>query len=880
MGKQLRDIPQIVAGSEAHSVLQDLANTYEKYINEPIIREDKYDALAGESLTYPKRSEIFIPQPFKALRFQKGMSLEQNRTWHGVETRRDLAAFLLSCLNSPVTDSKPIIILGHPGSGKSLLTSVLAARLGCELFTPLRVELRSVSADHDIADQINEQIYADTKREMHWPNVSGECIDRPPLVILDGYDELLQASGKVFSNYLLKVETFQETELTLRKRPVKTIVTSRITLIDKASIPADATVIRLMEFEDGERSEWIKTWNDANRTYFMDRGLAEFAVPASDRIKQLSEQPLLLLMLAIYDSEKNDLRQSENLDQTLLYDELLSRFIRREGMKEREFAELPEEDKSSRVRKDMRRLGVAAMGMFNRNTLSVRIGQLNSDLVFFKDPQRDTSKTGASLSNADLLVGSFFFVQESKAIEQVSQAATVDTAFEFLHNTFGEFLTADFLISVLIHEASLLLLASNDDRLRMTYEDRWAASSTAETSWFACLMHSPLFSRPVIMEMMREWLPHRLARNQCSRDDFDRELDWIVNQQIRIVLDSPSLPTQLSASASQPFGPKPLTACLSIYTINLVVLRSVLSDDGYANDLTYRAIGGDGVSDWDRLTQLWRSWFSYGTLNGLGTIVFSERSDDVVTMKGKQEFESDASFSRLDLLANLGSLLADVNLEALAGLSHLDALRCDFDDLAHLTNVCELAELDVERELLIRWLRFASSKHNKDRLNEVAPYFEIPERGLRFRGIRIRAETSVTLLYEWIFGLNNRDYSRVFGDEEYRKFTDMWTTAMSNDISWSLPPGQGVNATMEVLDARLATPLVTLAVLLVGSATGSLGDSSLGYATERVLSELSMFSEINVSKHDLDLFNAAIAVLEPTPLTARFQSLVSRMNPN
>src|SRR5262249_44831883 len=58
----------------------------------------------------------------------------------------------------------------------------------------------------------------------------------PPLVILDGYDELPQASGQVFASYINDAERFQEGQAE-QGRPVRIIITSRVTLIDKASIP-------------------------------------------------------------------------------------------------------------------------------------------------------------------------------------------------------------------------------------------------------------------------------------------------------------------------------------------------------------------------------------------------------------------------------------------------------------------------------------------------------------------------------------------------------------------------------------------------------------------------------------------------------------------
>ena len=97
------------------------------------------------------------------------------------------------------------------------------------------MELRDIDAESEIQTQVEAQIKKDTGRDVNWASLSQQ-FSHPPLIILDGYDELLQASGKVFRNYLIKVRNFQRREA-VQERPVRAIVTSRITLIDKPKSP-------------------------------------------------------------------------------------------------------------------------------------------------------------------------------------------------------------------------------------------------------------------------------------------------------------------------------------------------------------------------------------------------------------------------------------------------------------------------------------------------------------------------------------------------------------------------------------------------------------------------------------------------------------------
>ena len=58
---------------------------------------------------------------------------------------------------------------------------------------------------------------------------------------------------------------------------------------------------------------------------------------------------------------------------------------------------------------------------------------------------RDLNRSRAKLTTAQLTVGRFFFVHESRATHDNRQLRT----YEFLHATFGEFLVAHLVVRVL-----------------------------------------------------------------------------------------------------------------------------------------------------------------------------------------------------------------------------------------------------------------------------------------------------------------------------------------------------------------------------------------------------------------------------------------------
>ena len=76
--------------------------------------------------------------------------------WSEQPEHSSLVDYLASYLASPDGARRPLLLLGHPGAGKSLLTEVLAAQLPADAFAVVRVPLRSVNPDDDLTIQINK----------------------------------------------------------------------------------------------------------------------------------------------------------------------------------------------------------------------------------------------------------------------------------------------------------------------------------------------------------------------------------------------------------------------------------------------------------------------------------------------------------------------------------------------------------------------------------------------------------------------------------------------------------------------------------------------------------------------------------------------------
>src|SRR5207249_958944 len=106
--------------------------------------------------------------------------------WRGVPVRSDLYRYLVGYLTSPRAVATPLLVLGDPGSGKSMLTKVLAARLPATDFLTVRVELRNAPTEADLVDQIQHGLRAALQEDLSWADLARSAGDALPVVLLDG----------------------------------------------------------------------------------------------------------------------------------------------------------------------------------------------------------------------------------------------------------------------------------------------------------------------------------------------------------------------------------------------------------------------------------------------------------------------------------------------------------------------------------------------------------------------------------------------------------------------------------------------------------------------------------------------------------------------
>ena len=569
-------LDRVASGGPPDNRRQLLARRYGKMLDKPIVATGD----VPEGMIIPTLAGAYVNPRYRAAEVSGSAQLDQERWWDEQPARDDLQEFLIGHLTSLTATEAPLIVLGQPGSGKSVLTKVLAARLPARDYLTVRVVLREVPADTDLQSQIEYAIRAETGESLTWPALARSAEGALPVVLLDGFDELLQATGIGQTDYLEQIARFQEREAELG-RPVAVVITSRTAVADRARLPsAGAVAVRLEPFTDEQVRLWLSIWNASNAAYLAGRNLLTLPAEAVLRQPALAAQPLLLLMLALYDADDNALqRHEEGLAEAELYERLLTRFAEREI---RKLARgIDAEGGQAAVEHELLRLSVAAFAMFNRGRQWVTEPELSKDLIDLlgADPGQPGTGFRDRLSPAQLVVGRFFFIHQAQAVRDGSRLTTC----EFLHATFGEFLSARLILRELTDLAAVAATRS-----RQATDDGFLR---------ALMSFVPL--------TMRETITGFLA-------DLARRLDEPTSRRLRALLLAAfhgAMGSRTEASFDR-YGPDGVGAPArhAAYSANLLLLIALIG-----GPVTGRELFPDArfpATEWRRHAMLWRSQFT------------------------------------------------------------------------------------------------------------------------------------------------------------------------------------------------------------------------------------------------------------------------------
>lgn len=541
-------------------------------------------------VTFPTIGRIYLNPRYQVGVVTDGASPADETWWKDKRTLADLDLRLAGFLASAEATNLPLLLLGHPGAGKSLLTQVIAARLPESGFTTVRVPLRRVDAGAPIYLQIQQALDSATHGRIEWSELAEQSMSTVRVVLLDGLDELLQAAG-YRGNYLQEVMEFQRREAD-QERPVAVIVTSRTVVADRVIIPAGTTVIRLQGFDQAQVESWLDTWNAVNAPAISSGRVRGLTLETALRQPELASQPLLLLMLALYSADPVTPAIDSGISSAVFYRRILQFFIRREIAKSPEV--VSSADMDGAIYDQIWRLSVAAFAMFNRGRQDISDIELGTDLAALSE-----SAPGI-VHFAEIgqrLLGKFFFVYLTEG--QSGYLRDNRKSYEFLHATFAEYLMAGYTVSILSDMAQMLVSGTRGSR------------GPDDDLLHALLSHQPLAIRKSTLTFAAELF------GEFSNEKQSRILEvldaLLVRWRQRRHFDSYSKYEPRSADRVKQ---------LAAYSSNLVLLRIML-ETGDAGIRISQIWPGDSAEIWRSNVSLWRSGLDTdGFQSLLSTIVY------------------------------------------------------------------------------------------------------------------------------------------------------------------------------------------------------------------------------------------------------------------
>jgi hypothetical protein len=555
----------------------ELAMSYLAALAEPVIGAGQ----APDGVVLPALGEAYVDPACRVAEVALGDQPSEAQWWANRHQVSDIGAFLAGYLTAPRATRTPLVVLGEPGSGKSKLVEVLAARLPEQDFLPVLVPLRDVAAESMVAEQLEQAILQGPGRRLGWHDLLETAPGALPVVLLDGLDELIQATAVNRYDYLEQVRDFQLRQARAG-RPVAVVVTSRTVVADLVRFPRGSLAVQLQPFTDDQVRRWLTVWDRHNASILAARGLRPLPAPVALAHRELTEQPLLLLLVAIFDAADNSLqRLAGQLGRAELYERLLAEFAGREVAKTARNRALPAGRQRRLAAREVQRLAVVALAMFARGQQAASEAELNQDLpVLFAEEEEPDGDREMALTPAQRATGRFFFIHKSEARLHDERVRS----YEFLHATFGEFLVARLAVSALRE------IAAYREVLR---RGTIGAGQVDDGFLQAALSFSILPSRRPIIGFMRELLLQ-------MPDDEQAQCRETLNELVAGSL------FPRPARSFQRYEPVryPVTRRLACYSANLVVLLVQLAGPVRAAEFCGPV---DTAEKWAQYGYLWRS---------------------------------------------------------------------------------------------------------------------------------------------------------------------------------------------------------------------------------------------------------------------------------